>query len=143
MNSSNSKGDSLKKALSLLLAEDDDSLRETLSLFFSSQGFEVFQACSGTEAVEIALRKQVAFSVMDVNMPGFSGIEALEFIIRRRGRMPCIFMSGDTSLDNMQKALGAGGFSFVSKPIQMDCMKHSVDRLILKYFRDLIPGEDW
>ena len=144
MTSSQGTREYLNKALSLLLAEDDDSLRETLSHFFSSQGFQVFQACSGTEAVEVALKKQIAFSVMDINMPGYSGIEALRFITRQRGGLlPCIFMSGDTSLEVMQKALGAGGFSFVSKPIQMELMQRSVDRLIHKFFRDLIPGTEW
>lgn len=129
--------DARKRALSLLLADDDDSLRETLSQFFAAQGFRVFQAGSGTEAVDIALARKISFSVMDINMPGFSGIEAFKFITQEKGRIPCIFMSGDTSLEVMQKALGVGGFSFISKPIQMELMRSSVERLIFKYFRDL------
>jgi DNA-binding NtrC family response regulator len=135
------KGDELKKMLTLLLAEDDDSLRETLSLYFASQGFQVFPAGSGQEAIEIAMKKQISFSVMDINMPGLGGIEAFKFITRERGRMPCIFMSGDSSLDVLQRALNVGGFTFISKPIQMELMRNSVDRLIMKYFRDKLFGK--
>jgi DNA-binding response OmpR family regulator len=129
----------IKKALSLLLAEDDDSLRETLELFFSSQGFRVYQAGTGIEAIEIALKQKVSFSVMDINLPGLSGIEAFKCITTKVGCLPCIFMSGDSSQDMMLKALNAGAFTFLSKPIQMELMRYSVDRLICKYFPGMSP----
>ena len=134
MSCSRGKEEEIKKLLSLLLAEDDDSLRETLSIYFASQGFQVFQAGTGKEAVDIAMERRIAFSVMDVNMPILNGIDAFRFIVRERGRIPCIFMSGDTSLHNMEQALQAGGFPFIPKPIRMDLMQASVDRLIAKYF---------
>ena len=139
MDSLSDQQDKIYKALSLLLAEDDDSLRETLRLFFASQGFRVYAAGSGPEAIDIARRKKISFSIMDINMPGLSGIEAFKFITREIGRMPCIFMSGDASLDVMQKALQVGAFTFLSKPIQMNIMRSSVERLIVKYFRDMTP----
>ena len=76
---------------------------------------------------------------MDVNLPGLSGIEAFKFITKEVGRIPCIFMSGDATQDVMQKALSVGAFTFLSKPIQMDLMRYSVERLIRKYFTGL-PG---
>lgn len=124
----------LKKLLSLLLAEDDESLRETLVLFFSSQGFQVHQAGTGTEAIEIAKKEKISFSIMDVNLPGLSGIEAFRSITREVGRMPCIFMSGDATQEVMERALSVGGFTFLSKPIRMDLMRYSVERLISKFF---------
>jgi len=129
------KDENIKRLLSLLLAEDDDSLRETLSLFFASQGFQVYQAGTGKEAVDIALERQIAFSVMDINLPVLSGLDAFRFIVRRKGRIPCIFMSGDTSLENMEQALNAGAFTFIPKPIRMDLMQESVDRLVAKFFQ--------
>ena len=48
--------------------------------------------------------------------------------------MPCIFMSGDSSPELMLEALSAGGFTFLTKPIQIDLMRYSVDRLISKFF---------
>lgn len=127
----------LNKALSLLLAEDNDSLRETLQQFFSSQGFQVFAAESGVEAVHIARNEEISFSIMDINMPGLGGIEAFECIRTEIKQMPCIFMSGDTSLEVMQNALNVGGFTFIRKPIQMDLMRKSVNRLILKFFQEM------
>ena len=121
--------------MSLLLAEDDDVLRDSLTAFFLSQGFRVCPARSGTEAVEIAVVERVSFSVMDVHMPGLTGIEALESISSKMGFLPCIFMSGDASDDIMMKALAAGGVSFLSKPIHIELMRESVDRLIDRYFR--------
>lgn len=126
--------DKIKRMLALLLTEDDEDLRKTLGLFLSSQGFRVFQAGSGEEAIEVVQRNKISFSIMDVNLPGLSGIEAFRLISREVGHMPCIFMSGDTSPETMLQALSAGGFTFLSKPIQIDLMRHSVDRLINKFF---------
>ena len=127
----------LRAMLSMLLAEDDDAHRESLVSFFQSQGFRVFPAGSGIEAVEIAIAKKVSFSVMDINMPGLSGIEAFKHISSELGMMPCIFMSGDRSEDIMLRALEAGGFSFLSKPIHIDLMRRSVDQLIRRFFSRL------
>lgn len=124
----------MRKALSMLLAEDDDALRESLSGFFDAQGFRVFSARSGTEAVEIAVAEKISFSVMDINMPGLTGIEALKAIHEKMGRLPCIFMSGDASCRTKLEVFEAGGFSFLAKPIRIDLMKRSVDRLVLEYF---------
>ena len=132
----NDKKRQMKRLLHLLLAEDDISLRETLEAFFSSQGFQVHPAGSGTEAIDIAIKEKISFSIMDINLPGLNGIEAFKFISREVGRMPCIFMSGDSSLDVMQQALNAGAFTFISKPIKMDLMRHSVEQLLLRFFLD-------
>lgn len=126
----------LRKLLNLLLVEDDKALRETLFSFFSAQGFNVHLASSGTEAIDIAMKREISFSIMDINLPGLNGIEAFKFISREVGRMPCIFMSGDTSLDVMQQALNAGAFTFISKPIKIDLMRSSVERLLMKFFME-------
>jgi DNA-binding NtrC family response regulator len=125
----------VRRALTLLLAEDDDALRETLIQFFASEGFKVYPAGTGNEAIDIALRQEISFSIMDINLPGLNGIEVFRHITREVGRMPCIFMSGDASQETMEKALHAGAFTFLSKPIQMELMRYSVDRLIQKFFR--------
>lgn len=134
MSGSTSPEEKIKQMLALLLTEDDEDLRKTLDLFLSSQGFRVFQAGSGEEAIEVVQRNKISFSIMDVNLPGLSGIDAFRFISREVGHMPCIFMSGDTSPETMLQALNAGGFTFLSKPIQIDLMRHSVNRLISKFF---------
>jgi len=120
--------------LAMLLADDDDALREALASYFIGEGFRVFSAKTGTEAVEIAIAQKVSFSVMDINMPGLSGIDAFKYICHKKGKMPCIFMSGDSSQDLIFKALEAGGFSFLAKPIQIGLMRSSVDKLIETFF---------
>jgi CheY-like chemotaxis protein len=123
-----------RSILSLLLAEDDDPLRESLVSFFLSEGYKVYPARTGTEAVEIALTRKVSFSIMDVNMPGLTGIEAFKYISDEMGQMPCIFMSGDSSRDLLRMIEEAGAFSFLPKPIRIAMMKRSVEKLVGKYF---------
>ena len=125
-----------KRALSLLLAEDDPALRDTLFEALSMEGFEVYPAGTGGEAIDIALRQRVAFSIMDIDLSGMNGIDVFKRIIEERGHMPCIFMSGDASEEVMERALDVGAFTFLSKPIKMDLMRYSVDRLVRKFFHE-------
>ena len=128
--------DKIRKALTLLLAEDDDALRDTLLHFFSSEGFQVYAAGTGREAIDIARNKKISFSIMDIHLAGMNGIDVFQSITREVGQMPCIFMSGDASPEVMEKALHAGAYTFLSKPIQMELMRLSVERLIYKFFRE-------
>jgi CheY-like chemotaxis protein len=124
--------------LSVLLADDDDACRESLGQFFLREGFHVYFAATGLEAIDVLKKGQVNFSVMDVQMPGLTGIQVLE-ILRSDGRVgPCIFVSGETSRELQLKAMSAGAFTFLSKPVELGIMRFTVQLLLKKFF----PGTE-
>ena len=104
----------------ILLAEDNEITIEVLGEFLASQGYEVVLARNGLEAVELARQEKPDFILMDIQMPGMDGLEAIRRIRAEQpqGRAPVIVavtalvMPGD-----QERCLNAGANAYISKPI--------------------------
>ncbi len=124
-----------KPSLPVLLAEDDRLVRQALKELLQSEGLQIFEAASGLAALELIQHEKLAFSIMDVDMPGLTGIEVLRIVRREVGPLPCIFITGDDSRQRQAEALEVGAFTLLSKPITPDLLRFSVKRLIEHFFR--------
>jgi len=120
--------------LRMLIAEDDEFVRTALREVLRSEGFEVLEAESGLAALEIVHRVRVSFSVMDIDMPGMSGIEVLRTIRQQYGTLPSIMITGNDSRERQVEAMAAGAFALLSKPIGPDLLRFSVKRLLDHHF---------
>jgi CheY-like chemotaxis protein len=122
------------KQYSVLLAEDDDALRDVLGQVLSSHGWHVHAAASGSEALTVVQKEDIDFSILDLHMPGLSGIETLQLIRQEVKPLPCIFISGQATKEEQMQALAAGAFSFLYKPVGPEILRHAVQRLIHRHF---------
>lgn len=126
-----------KKQLQILLADDDTAVRAALRELLLREGFAVMEAASGLAALELLQKRQPAFSIMDVDMPGMTGIEVLRIARQHFGIFPCIFVSGDDSRERQVAAFEVGAFSLLAKPVIPDLLRFSVQRLIQHHFGKL------
>lgn len=104
----------------MLIVDDDDRTRESLSLLLSEPGQNVITAASGTEALRRCLQTDFAVILMDVRMPGMDGYETATSIHgrRRSAGVPIIFLTGEApDLDRMRGYV-MGGVDFLLKPIE-------------------------
>ena len=103
----------------ILIAEDNEDLREMLSHFLGSNDYRVVGAADGHEAVEAAARERPDLIVMDLGMPGMDGLSAVAEI-KRSGHMektPIIIVSAYDRLEYRTEAVGAGCVGFITKPV--------------------------
>jgi len=105
--------------MTVLIAEDEDDLRDMYSLALSNKGFEVLPAIDGAEALDWLEKKytQIDMILLDIVMPGMDGLEALEKI-KKDGRFNNIPVIVSTNLDNDEdraQALGAGAKDYFVK----------------------------
>jgi CheY-like chemotaxis protein len=103
----------------ILIAEDNEDLRDMLSHFLSANGYSVVGAADGHAAVETAARERPDLIVMDLGMPGMDGLSAVAEI-RRGGRTeetPVIIVSAYDRLEYRTEAVGAGCAAFITKPV--------------------------
>lgn len=103
----------------VLIAEDEEDLREMYNMALMSAGFEVLQAINGLEALEWLEKKytEIDLILMDIVMPGMDGFEALEKI-KKDERFKKINVLVSTNLDNdedRQQALGLGAKDYFVK----------------------------
>ena len=129
----------MTRRFSVLLVEDDDPLRSCLSELISAWGWSVYPTASGPEAIELARQIQIDFSLLDLHLPGMTGIEVLRQIRREVRPLPSIMMSGQASPEEAHAALSAGVFQFLRKPLDLDNLREAMQTLIRHHF-EAPPG---
>jgi CheY-like chemotaxis protein len=125
---------------SVLLVEDDDPLRRCLAELLSARGWSVYPAESGYEAIELAQMHAMDFSLLDLHLPGISGIEVLRRIASQGRSLPSIMMSGQASQEEARAAISQGVFEFLRKPLDLDHLRRSMD-LLIQYHFGSPPGD--
>jgi DNA-binding response OmpR family regulator len=109
-------------AAGILLVEDDRELRGILSSNLEREGFRVFLAGDGGEAVRVLGRHlhEISVVVTDLGIPGFGGIELVEKIKRLRSDLRIICVSGFDSPGVRAAVAAAGADRFVPKPFPLE-----------------------
>ncbi len=103
----------------ILIADDDPQILRALRITLTARGYEVDTASDGTEALRLAVDKHPDLIVIDLGMPGLTGIEVIE-AVRGWSQLPILVVSGRSdSLDKVD-ALDAGADDYVTKPFAAD-----------------------
>lgn len=101
----------------VLLVDDDEKILRIFRFKLKAPGYEVITATNGQDAITLVESEKPDIVVMDVIMPGMSGLEALQ-ALRTFSDLPVIIISARA--DNADKALSLGANSFVYKPFNPD-----------------------
>jgi two-component system response regulator RegA len=107
-------------ASSILLVDDTFVLRERLSLAMQQRGFRVETAGNFEEAVEVFTLRPTELAVLDLRMPGRSGLELLRRLLQIQAETRIIMLSGFGSIPASIDAVRAGAVNFLSKPADAD-----------------------
>jgi DNA-binding NtrC family response regulator len=105
-----------------------------------SRGWRVYATGRGQEAIELARRVPLDFSILDLHLPGTTGVEVLRTISREVRPLPSILMSGAASHEEAAAAVDLGVFTFLRKPLDLESLRASLDRLIQCHFGKLGGG---
>lgn len=104
----------------ILLTDDEqimiDSLKFIIEKNFPSET-RLFQALSGSAALEIAAREQVDIIFMDINMPGLNGLETVKFILQARPDTIIVILSAFDRFQYAQEAVNLGVYRYLTKPV--------------------------
>lgn len=104
------------KAL-IRIVDDDDSLREALRFVLEMEGWQVMDYSSADAFLRGDAPSTPGCVVMDVRMPGLTGIEAQKVMIDRGYALPIVFLTGHGDIDMAVMALHDGAADFIQKPI--------------------------
>ena len=100
----------------ILVADDDIFTLTTISNGLIEAGYEVISASDGESAVQLGLREQPDLALLDIRMPGMTGIEAAREL-RAQGRINVLFLSAYTDRDIVELATQEGALGYLVKPI--------------------------
>lgn len=105
---------------SILIIDDEISIRQSLSGALTDEGHRVFAAASGKEGIELIRAERPDVVVLDIWMPELDGIETLKLIKGEWPEQTVIMMSGHGSIETAVKSTKLGAFDFVEKPLSLE-----------------------
>ena len=103
----------------ILLVDDEDSLRITLAANLELEGYEVIDAASGEEALELAETTEFDMVLSDIRMPGMNGVELFRALRTKKPDLPCVLMSAFSLEELVSSALSEGVFTLLPKPFDI------------------------
>ncbi len=106
-----------KTGLTVLVVDDDPQVRHTLRGVLEDEGHAVIEATDGARALEALEQRRFDVVLLDVNMPGMGGLEALEMIREAAPQTGVIMVSGEGTIATAVQALRRGAFDFIEKPV--------------------------
>jgi FixJ family two-component response regulator len=120
----------LSETATVLVVDDDASLREALSSLFRSIGLEVRLFASGPELLQSKLPDAPSCLVLDIRLPGVSGLDFQAHLARANIHIPIIIMTGHGDIPMTVRAMKAGAVDFLTKPFRDQDMLDAVARAI-------------
>ena len=110
----------------VLVVDDDPQVIETLRDFLDHLGYEASAAGSGEEAIAAMTTVQPQVVLLDLLMPGISGLEALTYFREHHPTVPVIVITGAPGREPAQQARTAGAFDVLRKPFDLDDLRARV-----------------
>lgn len=118
------------RRFSLLVADDDPAYRSTLGDCLEKEGYRVFRAGCGQEALDLARGEEIHGLILDMQMPDFSGLETFRRLRESFGPIPTILISSEPWKEIQIEAMDEGVFSFMQKPIPDEILRSAIAKLL-------------
>jgi signal transduction histidine kinase len=118
----------------ILVIDDDEVARDSARVLLSRWGYRVSLAESGEKGLECLKADPPDLIVVDLQMPGISGLEVLEAVRESDPTIICIMVTGFATLQSAMDALKQGAYDFLPKPFSPDELKLAVDRGLERRF---------
>lgn len=125
----------LKKKMdpkTLLIIEDDETMRSAMKRIFESDGFNIRLASDGTELSVILDEVTPDLILMDIGLPWINGFELAQLLKDHREikRIPLVFVSGQASEEDLKRAFAIGADDFIKKPFEIEKLRKTVHALL-------------
>ncbi len=108
------------KVIRVLLVDDEDSYRNAIARRLERRHMIVSQAPDGTACLEYLAGNEVDVVVLDMKMPGISGMETFKGISKYYPGLQVIFLTGNAAVSEGVEGVKAGAFDYLSKPVEID-----------------------
>lgn len=115
----------------LLIIDDEQSIRDALKQLFEIEGYSVQCFSSATPALKKLSRQFSGVVLCDINMPEVNGIQFLEQVMQFDSELPVVFLTGFADVEVAVKAIQKGAYDFFEKPVSeplLDCIERALDK---------------
>jgi two-component sensor histidine kinase len=118
-------------AMTILCVDDEPAIRLSVQVYLEDQGHRVEVAEDGVEGLRRIRQHGFDAVLLDLAMPGLSGLEVLRHVAAEKPALPVVVVSGTGAIQDVISALRLGAWDFITKPIEdMAILRHSLERVI-------------
>ncbi len=130
---------STNSPMNLLVVEDDPDFRETCARWMTRKGHSVSAAANGHEALELCDRRSFDVAIVDMNMPGLTGLELLDRMKVSQVETEVIILTGQGTIESAVNAMKLGACDYLTKPFPLDELEQ---RCLMAYERARLNREN-
>lgn len=132
----------MEKEASVLIVDDDPSIRKVLAAILEEKGYKIDTAETGKQAIQKSKTKFFNLALLDVRLPDMEGTELLTQMKQTTPPMIKIMVTGYPSLQNAVEALNKGANAFIIKPLNIDQALMIIEKLLEKQKESLTMTQD-
>ena len=114
----------------ILIAEDDEDMRELFCTVLSDKGYNAIPAADGAEAIDIMEREYIDLLIADIMMPNMDGYELTKSLRDAKYDLPILMVTAKEQFDDMQRGFKTGTDDYMIKPINVKEMVLRVEALL-------------
>lgn len=114
----------------ILVVEDNEKNMYLISFILKKKGYEVIEATTGEQGVELAIRDKPDLILMDIQLTDMDGLEATKRIRASEadGEIPIIALTSHAMVGDRKKALAAGCTGYIEKPIDPETFMAEIEK---------------
>jgi DNA-binding response OmpR family regulator len=120
--------------VNVLIVDDEERMRELLSLYLSPKGFKLYMASHGNMALDILRQYPIDVILLDIMMPGSNGFQICEQI-RKKYDIPIIMITARSSNEDIVKGLHLGSDDYITKPFDEYVLLARIDAVLRRGLR--------
>jgi signal transduction histidine kinase len=109
-----------QQKINVLVADDEDGLRATITAWLGDEGFNVKEASNGLDAIKLIQSDDFDLVLLDIKMPGANGLEVLRYVKKNSSATEVVMMTGMSDVNMAVEAMKLGAKEYLTKPIDMD-----------------------
>ena len=118
--------------VTLLVVDDEESIRRSMRKYLALQGYEVATAASGEEALAVLGRRKIAGMLLDVNMPGINGVDLVPRVLEQEPDLAILMLTAVNDATSAALCMQRGAFDYLIKPVDLPHLARAIESALQK-----------
>ena len=113
----------------ILVCDDDKEIVDAIEIYLSQDGYKIYKAYDGEQAIQILDKEEIHLLIMDIMMPGMDGLSAMAEL-RRTSNVPVILLTAKNTIQSRLEGLELGADAYLDKPFSTNLLMAQISNLI-------------